>query len=153
MTKAKLQYRHLTSSSKSPDKAHAHDAAYDLYADCPTGPITIARGHTAIVPTGMAIMPPEGWCCNIRGRSGMNSKGKLVALGLVDAFYTGPWGIVLHNSTGIDIEIKHHDKIAQFTVSPVYESELEIVPEDVPFDLPQQGIVRGGAGFGSTGEK
>ena len=91
-------------------------------------------------------MPPAGWCCNIRGRSGMNSKGKLVILGLVDSYYTGPWGIVLHNSTESTIYIKHHDKIAQFTVDRVHESVLKEVKD---FTVPKDS--RAGGGFGSTG--
>jgi deoxyuridine 5'-triphosphate nucleotidohydrolase len=96
----------------------------------------------------LAIMPPRGWCCDIRGRSGMNSKGKLVILGLVDSFYTGPWGVVLHNATTERVVINHHDKIAQFTVQRVWESELVQVEE---FNIPENS--RGSGGFGSSGIK
>jgi len=144
-----LQWKPLTETAKAPAKAHPQDAAYDLFADLPNGPITILRGETVIIPTGVAIMPPEGWSCDIRGRSGMNSKGKIVALGLVDAYYTGPWGVILTNTTRFrDIFINHHDKIAQFTVNRVYESQLELVEK---IDTPAN--VRGAVGFGSTGNK
>ena len=142
-----LQWKPLTTTAKAPAKAHAQDAAYDLFADLPNGPITLLSGHTIIVPTGVAIMPPEGWACDIRGRSGMNSKGKFVALGLVDSYYTGPWGVVLHNGTDRAIDINHHDKIAQFTVNRVYDSQLELVEV---FDVPAN--ARGQGGFGSTGK-
>lgn len=144
----KLQWKPLTATAKAPAKAFSQDAAYDLFADCPTESICIEPGKTKIIPSGVAIMPPAGWCCDIRGRSGMNSKGKLVILGLVDAFYTGPWGIVMYNSTDKDIWIAHHDKIAQFTVQRIVESELEQVETlEVPSDS------RGAVGFGSTGQK
>lgn len=144
----KLQWKPLTETAKPPAKAHTQDAAYDLFADIPTGSKTVPKGQTAIIPTGVAIMPPEGWSCDIRGRSGMSSKGKLVALGLVDAFYTGPWGVILYNGTDDDIVIGHHDKIAQFTVNRVNDSELELVEE---FDTPAN--ARATNGFGSTGHK
>lgn len=143
-----LQCKKLTDTAKLPSKAHFEDAAYDLFADIPNGSLQIPAGETRIVQTGMAIMPPQGWSCDIRGRSGMSSKGKLVALGLVDAYYTGPWGIILFNSTPDTLTINHHDKIAQFTVNRVNESMLKEVLE---FDSPNN--TRGSSGFGSTGAK
>lgn len=142
-----LQWKKLSDTAKGPQKAHAEDAAWDLFADCPYG-IYISAGETKIVPTGLAIMPPEGWSCDIRGRSGMNSKGKFAILGLVDSYYTGPWGIVVYNGTEKDIKIEHHDKIAQFTVQRVYDSRLIEVQD---FDV--SGDKRGSGGFGSTGVK
>lgn len=143
-----LQSKKLSETAKLPCKAHQQDAAYDLFADTPNAEIHINPGQTKIIQTGLAIMPPQGWSCDIRGRSGMSSKGKLVALGLVDAYYTGPWGIILFNSTEETVVIKHHDKIAQFTVNRVNESILEIVND---FDIPENS--RGSGGFGSTGTK
>jgi dUTP pyrophosphatase len=148
LTKATLQWKPLTPTAKGPQKAHSEDAAWDLYADTPTDPIVLLPGDTRIVPTGLAIMPPKGWCCDIRGRSGMNSKGKLVILGLVDSFYTGPWGVVMHNASTERVVVNHHDKIAQFTVQRVWESELLRVEE---FNLPENS--RGSGGFGSSGTK
>jgi dUTP pyrophosphatase len=143
-----LQCKKLTDTAKLPSKAHNEDAAYDLFADIPNGSLQIPAGETRIVPTGMAIMPPQGWSCDIRGRSGMSSKGRLVALGLVDAYYTGPWGIILFNSTPDTLTINHHDKIAQFTVNRVNDSTLKVVEE---FKTPDN--ARGVGGFGSTGQK
>lgn len=152
MSDVKLQWKKLSPSAKGPQKAHHEDAAWDLYADCfgpgLTGYIAIQPGETKIVPTGLAIMPPEGWSCDIRGRSGMNSKGKFAILGLVDSYYTGPWGIVMYNGTDKEVAIQHHDKIAQFTVQRVYNSQLVEVEE---FDV--SGDKRGSGGFGSTGTK
>ena len=145
--KVTLQWKPLTATAKGPQKAHAEDAAWDLYADLPEYDIHIGAGQTRVIPTGLAIMPPEGWCCDIRGRSGMNSKGKLVILGLVDSFYTGPWGVVLHNAGSESIKIMHHDKIAQFTVQRVWDSKLVQVQE---FDMKG---TRGDVGFGSSGQK
>jgi dUTP pyrophosphatase len=144
----KLQWKSLSETAKPPSKAHVEDAAYDLFADLPTASLRIPPGATRIVATNVAIMPPKGWSCDIRGRSGMSSKGKLVAIGLVDAYYTGPWGVILFNSTPETIQINHHDKIAQFTLNRVYESELELVQE---FDTPENS--RSSNGFGSTGTK
>jgi len=147
MSDVTLQWKKLTPTAKGPQKAHHEDAAWDLYADCENG-FDIEPGETRIVQTGVAIMPPEGWACDIRGRSGMNSKGKFVILGLVDSYYTGPWGIVVYNGTNKAVKISHHDKIAQFTVQRVYESKLVEVED---FDV--SGDKRGSGGFGSSGVK
>lgn len=148
MESIRLEYKPLSETAKKPEKAHSYDAAWDLFADCPNGQLGIEPGQTKIVPTNIAIRPPRGYSCDIRGRSGMNSKGKLAILGLVDADYTGPWGIVLHNSTNDTIHIEHHDKIAQFTVNRVIESYLSDVDS---FNLDAGS--RGTGGFGSTGNK
>ncbi len=148
MEPVKLEYKALSESAKKPEKAHSYDAAWDLFADCPIEALAIEPGQTKIVPTNIAIRPPRGYSCDIRGRSGMNSKGKLAILGLVDADYTGPWGIVLHNSTNDTIRIGHHDKIAQFTVNRVIESYLS----DVDSFRLEDGA-RGTGGFGSSGNK
>lgn len=142
-----LEWKPLTPTAKGPQKAHAEDAAWDLFADSPYNHIAIGPNQTVIVPTGLAIMPPAGWCCDIRGRSGMNSKGKLAILGLVDSYYTGPWGVVIHNATDTTVLINHHDKIAQFTVQRVYNSQLKQVQEF------SDGGTRGSSGFGSSGTK
>lgn len=144
-----LEWKPLSPTAKAPAKAHSWDAAYDLYADCSggeRGTIIIQAGKTQIVPTNVAILCPRGWSADIRGRSGMNSKGKLAVLGLVDADYTGMWGVVLYNSTSEDIYISHHDRIAQFTLNRVYSSELVQVED---FKLDQD--ARASSGFGSTG--
>ena len=141
----RLQWKRLTDSCKGPQKAHADDGAWDLFADCPDG-IELGTGETKVIQTGIAIMPPSGWHCDLRGRSGMNSKGKFVILGLIDSYYTGPWGVVLHNGTKDTIKINHHDKIAQFTVSRTYDSALQEVTE-----FSETGD-RMGAGLGSTGQ-
>ena len=146
-TDVTLEWKQLTPTAKGPQKAHAEDAAWDLYADCPNAHIDIPPGQTKIVPTGLAIMPPKGWACDIRGRSGMNSKGKFAILGLVDSFYTGPWGVVVYNGTNDTVTISHHDKIAQFTVQRVYNSQLVQVQEF------SDGGSRGSGGFGSSGTK
>ena len=148
MEPIKLEYKALSETAKKPEKAHSYDAAWDLFADLPSGFLYIEPGQTKVVPTNIAIRPPRGYSCDIRGRSGMNSKGKLAILGLVDADYTGPWGIVIHNSTNDTIHIEHHDKIAQFTVNRVIESYLS----DVDYFKLQDGA-RGTGGFGSSGIK
>lgn len=141
----RLEWKKLTETAKGPTRAHQDDAAWDVYSDCPDG-VEVAPGETKIVSTGLAIVPPRNWHCDLRGRSGMNSKGKFVILGLIDSFYTGPWGVVIHNGNKDTIKISHHDKIAQFTVMPTYESKLIEVEE-----FSQTGD-RMGSGFGSSGQ-
>lgn len=147
MSDVTLEWKKLSSTAKGPQKAHQEDAAWDLFADCPEG-VTVEPGETKLVSCGLAIMPPDGWSCDLRGRSGMNSKGKFVILGLIDSYYTGPWGIVIFNANKVPITIGHQDKIAQFTVQKVWSSNLVEVEH---FDV--SGDKRGSGGFGSTGSK
>lgn len=147
MADVKLQTKKLTPTAKLPQKAHLEDAAWDLFVDSPDRDIYISAGNTVVVQTGLAIMPPKSWSCDIRGRSGMNSKSKFVILGLVDSFYQGPWGVIVHNAGVETIKLMHHDKFAQFTVNRTYQSEIEVVEEF------SEGATRGTGGFGSSGQK
>jgi dUTP pyrophosphatase len=144
MADTTLQIKKLTETAKLPQKAHEEDAALDLFVDT-TEDIYILPGTTKVVQTGLAIMPEKGWSCDIRGRSGMNSKGKLVILGLVDAFYQGPWGVIVYNSTAETVKLSHHDKFAQFTINRVWDVKLDVVTEF------RDGSTRGTGGFGSSG--
>jgi dUTP pyrophosphatase len=147
MSDVTLQWKKLSQTAKGPVKSHQEDAAWDLFCDCPEG-IQMMPGETRIIPTGLAIMPPDGWSCDLRGRSGLNSKGRFVILGLIDSYYTGPWGVVVFNATNAILQFNHHDKIAQFTVQRVWESKLVEVEE---FDV--SGDKRGTGGFGSSGNR
>jgi dUTP pyrophosphatase len=116
-------------------------AGYDLYASesmiCEAGQITV-------VPTGIATALPRGHVGLVWDRSGMGKKGLHVFGGVVDEDYRGEWFVMLFNSTNRAYEIKQGDRIAQFLIQRIIQTNLKEVDDLDDTD-------RGDGGFGSTG--
>lgn len=123
-----------------PKKANPSDACFDLTA-CEGA--TIAAGATGIVPLGWAMQLSPGWEAQIRGRSGLASRGILIHNGTVDHLYRLEVKVIVHNLSGESFWVEPGDRIAQLALAPVYPvliAEAEIEPTE-----------RGG--FGSTGTR
>jgi len=121
------------------------DVGYDLVASedfelPPHGSASAAF----IVPAGVHIKAPDGYFCQIVGRSSTAKRGIGVQTAVIDEGYTGPMFSCCWNMTGDPIYIKKGDRIAQVVFLPACRFELEEVKE-----LP--GTERGSSGFGSTG--
>lgn len=128
-----------------PTYAHPGDAGLDLYArESATIP---AGGHRALVPTGIAIAIPVGYCGLIMPRSGLALKHGLSivnAPGLIDAAYRGEIKVVLSNTDPVDdYTISRGDRVAQLVIQRVEEVAWSVVDE-------LDGVDRGG-GFGHSG--
>lgn len=121
-----------------PRKANPSDACFDLTA-CEG--LTIEPGATGVVPLGWAMQLEEGWEAQIRGRSGLASRGILAHHGTIDHLYRLEVKVILHNLSSEPFWVEPGDRVAQMSVAPVYPvilAEAEVEPTD-----------RGG--FGSTG--
>lgn len=146
-----MKFKRLSDTMIVPTKAHDTDACFDIYADTlgfnGSGNIYIAPHETAIIHTGFATNIPHGYWGAIFARSGLASKQGLRpanCVAVIDEPYTGEWKVPLHND-GEDIRVIHHgDRIAQFTLLPYYDIQLEEVDE-------LDGTDRGDGGFGSSG--
>lgn len=147
----KLKAKRLTKTSILPEKAHKHDAAFDLYAD---ETAFINYGETKIVSTGIAVEIPEGYYGQIVPRSGLTSKTKIrVQNGTIDSNYRGCLGVIVDNSTSFNsktnaqkvVQINKNDRIAQLIIHKLPEFEIEEVDELGTSE-------RGTNGFGSTGK-
>lgn len=128
-----------------PHYAHPTDGGMDV--TCPVD-VIIPGGETAIVPTGLKVAVPEGWMLLVFPRSGLSAKtGLRVANspGLIDAGYRDEVGIILHNTSADDVEIKIGARIAQFVLLP--RTVVSFLPVDTVEEI---GENRGG-GFGHTG--
>jgi dUTP pyrophosphatase len=104
------------------------------------------KGVTA-VPTGIAIIPPEGYFVQCCSRSGLAKRGLFVANapGIIDPDYSGELIILLFNGSFETQYVAHEHRIAQLVLSP-------IVPCDIVESTdPPPAFGRGAAGFGSTG--
>ncbi len=128
-----------------PSYAHEGDAGLDLYAredaSIPAG------GGRLLMPTGISIAIPIGFCGLVMPRSGLALKHGISVVnapGLIDAAYRGEIKVVLLNTdASADYVIHRGDRIAQLVIQRVSQVTWNIVA-----DL--DGIDRGG-GFGHTG--
>jgi dUTP pyrophosphatase len=128
-----------------PSYAHPHDAGLDLYA---REDATIrAAGGRLLMPTGIAIAIPVGYCGMVMPRSGLALRHGISivnAPGLIDAAYRGEIKAVLINTDPEhDYVIHRGDRVAQLVIQRVAEVEWAVVDE-------LDGVDRGG-GFGHTG--
>ncbi len=111
------------------------------------GPLTIAPGGRALVPTGIKIALPEGFEAQVRPRSGLAHRhgvGVLNAPGTVDADYRGEISVILANLGADPFVVTRGMRIAQLVVAPVARIAWRETAE-----LPE--TARGADGYGSTG--
>ena len=128
-----------------PTYAHAGDAGLDLYArESATIP---AGGGRLLIPTGISIAIPVGFCGLLMPRSGLALKhgiGIVNAPGLIDAAYRGEIKAVLINTDPTaDYPITRGDRVAQLVIQRVEEVVWNVVEQ-------LDGADRGG-GFGHSG--
>lgn len=162
-----LKIKKLYPDAKVPTRAYPTDSGLDLYAYLPdtviTLPATGYRGakYSICIPTGIAIQLPQAPMtvieqdgtkyklvqeAQIRGKSGLASKGISAHLGTIDNSYTGELKVILTNiGSSEPYQISHGMKIAQLVIQVILIPEIEIVEELVETD-------RSNNGFGSTGD-
>ena len=128
-----------------PGYAHEGDAGLDLYAR--ESAVIRAGGHRLLMPTGISIAIPVGYCGLLMPRSGLALKHGISivnAPGLIDAAYRGEIKAVLVNTDpDDDYEIHRGDRVAQLVIQRVEQVAWNVVD-----DL--DGVDRGG-GFGHSG--
>jgi dUTP pyrophosphatase len=128
-----------------PAYANQGDAGLDLYARQSAS--LAAGGGRTLMPTGISIAIPLGWCGLVMPRSGLAFKHGISivnAPGLIDAAYRGEIKVVLINTDPEhDYSIDRGDRVAQLVIQRVEHVEWQVVDE-------LQGIDRGG-GFGHSG--
>lgn len=102
--------------------------------------------QTRIVNLGIQVEVPSGYELQVRARSGLASKGIMVAngVGCIDSDYRGNVGVILFNSTACNFSVKAGDRVCQLKLSAVPEIEWEEVYEVSETERSQ-------GGFGSTG--
>jgi dUTP pyrophosphatase len=113
----------------------------------PTRYIWLFPDAHVYLPVGFAFEIPDGFEGQVRPRSGLAKKHKIVAwhpIGTVDSDYRGEVMAALHNRGDEPFTIWEGDRIAQLVIAPVVRAELVEVAA-----LGETG--RGAKGFGSTG--
>jgi len=138
-----MKVKLLSENAKLPQKAHAGDLGYDLFAN---EGAAIFPNETKVVKTGIAIQFPAGYGGFIKDRSSVaTKKGLHTVAGVIDNGYIGEICIALYNGTESLIHIAPGEKIAQLVLIPTVNFEVTEVDEVVSADQ------RGEGGFGSTG--
>ncbi|HEX5476106.1 MAG TPA: dUTP diphosphatase [Vicinamibacterales bacterium] len=140
-----VRIRRLRASATLPRYQSAGAAGFDLSA---SDALVVQPGEVALVPTGLVIEVPPGYCLGIFARSSTPLKrGLMVAngVGVIDSDYCGPEDevkIEVLNFTASAVRLEPGDRIAQGLFLPVLRArwvEAEAL----------RGTSRGG--FGATG--
>lgn len=121
-----------------------HAAGADLYSTVTTN---IAPGDRKLIPTGCRVAIPNGHFGAVVSRSGLALKQGIIVLnapGIIDSDYRGEIGIILYNSSNVEVVVEAGERIAQLILCPYVKMEFQQVVE-------LSETQRGSGGFGSTG--
>jgi dUTP pyrophosphatase len=141
----RVRFQRLAPNAREPERAHDHDAGYDLRAaeEARLGP-----GERISVGTGIAVAIPEGFAGLVLPRSGLASRHGITlpnAPGLIDAGYRGEVRVLLLNTDASEpFEVVAGDRIGQLVVVRAEELEFEEASE-------LDETARAAGGFGSSG--
>lgn len=139
----RLGIKLLNEGAKMPTKGTKEAACFDLYVSEDT---ILPHAEGVLVPTGVALNIPEGFCVKVYGRSSLCKRGIQVSTGIIDSdFSNGEIKIQAVNfGRTLPILLKKGERIAQFMVERLEPTEIEQVEKTRETE-------RGGKGFGSTG--
>jgi len=146
-TAVKIKVKH---SGRYPLPAYATSgsAAMDLHAEISRSQ-HIIQGESELIPTGLWLSIPKGYCAKIFSRSGLaNKKGLGVSsgVGVIDSDYRGQVYVSLMNFSDVTRYIEPGERIAQIMVEKIETIAWQSVDK---LDETDRGI----GGFGSSGEK
>jgi dUTP pyrophosphatase len=138
-----LKVKKLDPEAKAPVRAHADDAAVDLFSG---ETITLEPGARHAVKTGIAMEIPSGFVGLIWDKSSVPLRDGIKTMGgVVDAGYRGEIQVIVINLNSATVTIEKGQKLAQMLVQKV-----ELLPVDEVSELSD--TARGENGFGSTGK-
>jgi len=159
----KIYIKKWAEDAKLPTRSHKDDAGYDCYVRCFKKPV-VQNGKKQLIdlkvdkyilkplerigcPLGFASAIPIGYYAAVAPRSG-NALWKGLSIvntpGTIDAGYRNEWMAIMVNLSNEDVSIKKHEKICQFIIRKLPNTELVEVEDLMNSD-------RGLGGFGSTG--
>lgn len=137
----------LAEGARPPQYMTSGSAGADLSAHLPQ-PITLAKGESLSIPTGVFLEIPNGFEAQIRPRSGLALRNGITVLnapGTIDSDYRGELRVLLINHGASAYTIENGDRIAQLVIAPVIQAHF----------LPQDTLTpstRNLDGFGHTGK-
>jgi dUTP pyrophosphatase len=139
-----IKFKRLKTYAEIPTYAHSNDACCDAILPMDYAPLE--PGEIRIVPLGFSVEIPLGWEIQVRSRSGLASRGIIVANspGTIDAGFRGEVGVILINMSGGIQPLLAGDRVCQLKVARADQISWEIIDE-LSF------TERGEGGYGSTG--
>lgn len=138
-----IGFKRFNTRAVIPTRATSGSAGFDCYL--PTTLAPISNGEIRIVKLGFGLEIPEGYCVRIVPRSGLASKGLLVANspGLLDSDFKQEIGVILWSVGGI-FPLNQGDRICQMTIEKIPNCSFQEIDELSP-EVERTG------GWGSTG--
>ncbi|KAK7098111.1 hypothetical protein V1264_004985 [Littorina saxatilis] len=134
-----------------PERKQPGDVGYDVAA-LTDGSIPPMK--TKKIATGVYIISPLGFYMEVKDRSGVSSKGRMVVGGVVDNHYRGELFVSIFNGSLTETwEYFAGDRIAQLVPRLMHDNirtEYYLADDETILKLAQS-TDRGGHGFGSTG--
>ncbi len=123
-----------------------------------TEPLTLKPMERTLVATGLIMMIPEGYECQIRPRSGLSIKhgiSLINCVGTIDSDYRDEVKVPLINLSEKEFVIEPGERIAQLLFAPVTQAQWNEVTMDDVAQNKKRLVESGGrsGGFGSTGTK
>lgn len=110
-------------------------------------PITLQPLERQLIPTGLIMMLPEGYECQVRARSGLSIKHGITLIngvGTIDSDYRHEVKVALVNISNEAFTIQPGDRVAQLVIAPVMQIQWQEAHE-------VQTVNGRNGGFGSTG--
>lgn len=110
-------------------------------------PVVLEPLERALIPTGLVMMLPEGYECQVRARSGLAiNHGIALAngVGTIDSDYRHEVKVALVNLSNETFTVQPGDRIAQLVIAPVTHIRWQETDE-------VQSVEGRSGGFGSTG--
>lgn len=150
-----LKVSRVHSAAKLPQRANPSDAGADIFY-CPKSElnsnIRLEAGQSVVIPTGIKVEIPHGYMLEVKNRSGVAAKKRLlVGACVIDSGYSGEIFVNLHN-VGTEVQfIDYGAKVAQLVLIPVVQWRPVEVEEN---NLYQDALTisnRGEGALGSTG--
>jgi dUTP pyrophosphatase len=140
-----VEFKRLSEAGRAPERAHAGDAGYDLFA---AEACRLEPGERATVGTGIAVAIPDGHAGLVLPRSGLALRHGIAlvnAPGLIDSGYRGELRVLLLNTDRhAAFELAPGDRIAQLLVTTVESAQFAEADA-------LAASKRAEGGFGSTG--
>lgn len=110
--------------------------------------LTLFSGNRYLIPTGLIFDIPKGFSVRLHPRSGLSLKSGLILAnceGVIDADYIEPVYVILINTSGMCINIKHGERICQGELVRNENYNISTIPNKPSIKTDRNG------GFGSTG--
>ena len=140
-----LKVYKINETAVFPKFATKQSACFDISAN---GEHVVLARHGTAISTGLILDIPKGYSVRIHARSGLAYKSGITLLnceGIIDSDYTDELKILLYNTSNVNFNIHHGDRIAQGELV----KSLDYIIEEC-YTAPTQKTDRVG-GFGSTG--